>query len=243
MTALRWAVSTFTALPAGRFVPQRRSAGAAMLLGPVAVVPLALVAVGVAALAVAGVVPPLLAAVAIVAVLAAGTRAMHLDALADVADALGGGWTATRAREILRRGDVGPMGVVALVLCLVAQVAALQEVVHDLPAVGVAVVVSRCAVTIACRRGVPGMTGSRLGILVAGSVPRPAVVASLALGTALLAAVNPWAVVVAGITWLVVWALVRHACRRFDGVNGDVMGTAVEVAFTCLVVGLAVLPA
>ena len=187
--------------------------------------------------------PPTVLAVLIVAVLAIGTRAMHLDAVADVADALGGGWTPQRAAEILHRGDVGPMGAVALVLCLMAQVAAL---VHILPTdswavVGIAVVVSRCAVVIACRRGARPMPMSRLGALVAGSVHPALAVTVLAAGTALFALMNPWAIVIALIAWLTVAGLVAVTSHRFGGVNGDVMGSGIELAFTVLLVGWTIL--
>lgn len=236
LNALRWALATFTICPVGEIRPVRGSAATAMLLAPVAVLPLAGV-VGLLALLPG---PPMLVAVLMVAALAFGTRAMHLDALCDVVDALGGGWTPERAREILHRGDVGPMGVTALVLCLLGQVAA---IVHILPGDGMApivgaVIASRCAVTVACCR-FPSIPGSRLGAVVAGSVPVGGVVASLVVGSALLALINPWSVVVTCATWLVVWLLVAHARRRFGGVNGDVMGAAIEVAFTVMLLGLA----
>lgn len=235
MTPLKWAVATFTVIPVGNFDPDRRAAGTAMTLAPLAVLPLAMTVAGMTFLPL----PPTVLAVLIVTALAIGTRAMHLDAVADVADALGGGWTPQRAAEILHRGDMGPMGAVALVLCLMAQVAAL---VHILPAdswavVGAAVVVSRCAVVITCRHGVRPMPSSRLGALVAESVHPALALAVLAAGTALLALVNPWAVVVALIAWLAVAGLVAVTSHRFGGVNGDVMGAGIELAFTVLLVG------
>ena len=59
----------------------------------------------------------------VVGVLALGTRALHLDGLADTVDGLGSGWDRERSLEIMRRGDVGPMGVVALVIVLGLQAA------------------------------------------------------------------------------------------------------------------------
>ena len=238
MTPLKWAVATFTVIPVGEFRPDRRVAGAAMALAPLAVLPLAAAVAAMTLLPF----PPMVLAVLIVAALALGTRAMHLDAVADVADALGGGWTPRRAVEILHRGDMGPMGAVALVLCLMAQVAALVHILPLAPpAVGAAVVASRCAVVITCLRGVRPMPTSRLGVLVAGSVHPVPAVAVLAAGTGLLALVNPWAVVVAFIAWLTVAGLVALTVRRFGGVNGDVMGAGIELAFTVLLVGWTVL--
>src|SRR5438876_11951008 len=58
-----------------------------------------------------------LAAVVGLAVAAALTGALHLDALADTADALGA-WTRERALEIMRDHSIGSYGGVALVLDL-----------------------------------------------------------------------------------------------------------------------------
>ncbi|MEU3571127.1 adenosylcobinamide-GDP ribazoletransferase, partial [Kitasatospora sp. NPDC036755] len=67
----------------------------------------------------------LLGAVAAVAVLAGLTRGLHLDGLADVADGLGSGKPAEDALRIMKQSDIGPFGVLTLVLVLLAQVAAL----------------------------------------------------------------------------------------------------------------------
>lgn len=54
------------------------------------------------------------------------TRAMHIDGLADVADALGSYRDPDGAREILRAPDTGPMGSATVTLTLLAQTVALS---------------------------------------------------------------------------------------------------------------------
>ncbi|WP_344266402.1 adenosylcobinamide-GDP ribazoletransferase, partial [Streptomyces sodiiphilus] len=155
----RFAFGTLTVLPVRVTRWDRGAARSGMLWAPAA----GLVAGGCAALAgslltvLGG--GPLLAAVASVAVPAVLTRGLHLDGLADVADGLGSGRPAAGALRVMKASDIGPFGVVTLLLVLLAQVAAL----HGLYAAGwergavaavVAGLVSRAALTTACRRGV-----------------------------------------------------------------------------------------
>ena len=118
---------------------------------------------------------PLVGAVLGVAVLAALTRGLHLDGLADTADGLGPLRGRERALQVMRAGDVGPFGVVTLVLTLLLQVACLAELLSIrggwlvLP---VAAVAARVAMA---RTGLPGTAvadGSSLGRAVAGTVSR-----------------------------------------------------------------------
>jgi adenosylcobinamide-GDP ribazoletransferase len=182
----------------------------------------------------------LLAAVLAVAVLAAGSRALHLDGLADLADGLGSRRPADQALAIMKRSDIGPFGVVTLVLTLLVQVAALAQAIalgRGAAAVIFAAVAGRLALTWACRRGVPAARGTGLGALVAGTVP-PA--APVALTVAALAAAYPFRImIVAGVAAGLVasQALMTLAVRRLGGITGDVLGALVEVATAvCLVV-------
>ena len=92
----------------------RDVAGRAMLLAPLAGALLAVLAGG-ALWLLDRVASPLLAATLAVGLLALLTRGMHLDGLADTADGLGSRRPADGALEVMRRGDVGPFGVVTLV--------------------------------------------------------------------------------------------------------------------------------
>ena len=93
------------------------------------------------------------------AALALLTRGLHLDGLADLADGLGSGKPAPVALDIMRRSDIGPFGIVTLVLTLLIQV---QRSPRRRPpgsgrgpaALIAAVVTGRRALTWACRRGV-----------------------------------------------------------------------------------------
>jgi adenosylcobinamide-GDP ribazoletransferase len=235
---LRLAVTLLTAIPLrtarrGARAPSRRAAGAAMTWAPA--VGLALGAAAAAVLELAarlGHTGQLLAAVLAVAALALLTRGLHLDGLADLADGLGSGQPATRALEIMKRSDIGPFGVVTLVLTLAVQVAALaqaQALGRGVPAVICAVTAGRLALTWACRRGVPAARASGLGALVAGTV-HPAI--PLALTVAGLAGAYAFGVIfcVAAAAGLAAsLALTALAVRRLGGITGDVLGALVEV--------------
>jgi adenosylcobinamide-GDP ribazoletransferase len=143
----------------------------------------------------------------------------------------------------MRKPDIGPFGVVALVLTLAAQVAAAAVVLaRPWPAalVGVLVAVAggRVAITLACRRGVPAARPEGLGALVAGTVsPVVALVAAVALAAVALAAVpgrlwqGPLAV---ALGLLAAQAAQRHIVRRLRGVTGDVLGAICELTTTVI---------
>nr|BFE88602.1 hypothetical protein GCM10020093_112030 [Planobispora longispora] len=128
-----------------------------------------------------------------VGTLALLTRALHLDGLADLADGLGSGRPAERALDIMKRSDIGPFGVVTLLLTLLAQVAALTEAAsagYGPPALAAACVAGRLALTWACREGVPTARPGGLGATVAGTVRRGPALAVTALSLAGVAAVT-----------------------------------------------------
>ncbi|MGQ0716297.1 MAG: adenosylcobinamide-GDP ribazoletransferase [Pseudonocardiales bacterium] len=236
---LRLAVSWLTVLPVGGPVEVNRTvARRALYWAPLVGAGLGVAAVGVLAVLSALGTPPLLVGLAVVATLAGLTRGMHLDGLADTADGLGCYGGPQRALAVMRDGSIGPFGVVALVLVLITQVAALGALAETgrLVAVLLAVIAGRVAFSWCARRGVPPARREGLGALVAGSQP-PAVPAvwCAALLTAGLLAVpgRPWQGALAvALAALVVVALSAHTHRRLTGLTGDVLGAASELSTT-----------
>lgn len=181
----------------------------------------------------------LISAVAAVATYAAVTRALHLDGLADVADGLGSAKPPQDALAIMKRSDIGPFGVVTLLMVLLLQIACVTSAYahhRGTLALIVAAVTGRVAITLACTPRVPSARPDGLGAWVAGSVPsRTAftvatfcVAACFALGylrdltTAVLAAIA----CLIGLTCAL--AVLRRCVSRFGGITGDVLGALVE---------------
>lgn len=247
MNAFRLLFGTLTILPVrAPTTVDRRVAGWAMTLAPLAGGVLAVLVAGPWALAVEydAAARPLLSAALALAALAILTRAMHLDGLADTADGLGSGRRGDEALAIMRKSDIGPFGVVALVLALLVQVAALAECGEHAPAAfAVALVVSRVVLPILCTSWFPAARADGLGSLVAGSVSPIRVMLGLLLAAALVFGVlvvdGTPRLALASLALLAGVALALHACRRFGGVTGDVYGACVEVAFTTALIAAA----
>ncbi|MFG2885051.1 adenosylcobinamide-GDP ribazoletransferase [Streptomyces sp. NPDC048297] len=248
---LRFAFGTLTVLPVRVHRWDRRAARAGMLAAPVAGLVVGAGAAGLGLLLLFLGAGPLLAAVASVAVPAALTRGLHLDGLADTADGLGSGKPAEDALRIMKQSDIGPFGVITLLLVLLAQVAALARLYGDSWARGavaavVSAVVARLALTLAARTGVPAARPEGLGAAVAGVVPVPgalAVTSAVTLVTAAWgAASGPLGALRTAVAVLLALAaaelLLRRCVRRFGGVTGDVFGALAETAATTALVVL-----
>ncbi|MFE9770309.1 adenosylcobinamide-GDP ribazoletransferase [Streptomyces sp. NPDC005931] len=246
---LRFAFGTLTVLPVRVTRWDRAAARGGMLCAPLAglVVGALAAATGLLLLVLGS--GPLLAAVATVAVPALLTRGFHLDGLADTADGLGSAKPAEDALRIMKQSDIGPFGVLTLVLVLLAQVAALARAYDDswtrgAPAAVVAAVTARLALTLAARRGVPAARPEGLGAAVAGVVPVAgalvvalAVTGAAAAGGALLGPYGAGRGVLAVVSAVALAELLRRHCvRRFGGVTGDVFGAVAETAATAALV-------
>jgi len=163
----RVALSLFTVIPAGVPGAIRRDAAARALPWlPAVGALLAAIAAG-AMLAVQA--RRLLAATLAVAVLGLLTGGLHLDGLADTADGLGSRRPSREALAIMRRPDIGPMGVAALLLVILVQITALAAI----PAGGLsaaalvlAAVTGRVGVVLATGHGSPGARPGGFGALI-----------------------------------------------------------------------------
>jgi adenosylcobinamide-GDP ribazoletransferase len=242
LAGLRLAASTLTVLrlPAGRI--DRSAARNAMVVAPLAGLALGAMAAAVGYAARAGWHSSLVAAVLTVLTLWLSTGLLHVDGLADTADAIG----APPGRDrlaIMKQPTVGAFGISALAVVLVIQVAAISRgLTAGLGTVAVvtAVTTARLTLTIGCMRGVPAARADGLGAAVAGAVPRAVAAATALATTAALVAVARvhdgnwhhacrvgWTVaagIVAGA------GCVAAATRRLGGITGDVLGASVEVS-------------
>jgi adenosylcobinamide-GDP ribazoletransferase len=187
----------------------------------------------------------LLGAALAVGVVALLTGGLHLDGLADTADGLGSRRPAAAALDIMRRSDIGPMGVATLVLCLlvqVAAVAAIPRVALGAGALVLAEVTGRVSVVVAT--ALPAARPGGFGALVAGRTSAAqrgltvgvfAVVvfgAGFAGGPALAERA-----LAAGLAGLAAgWLVQSTARRRLGGVTGDVFGAVLVTSATATLV-------
>jgi adenosylcobinamide-GDP ribazoletransferase len=250
--AWRLSLGTLTAVPVGTpTLVDRRRAGIAMVLAPVAALPLG---VAVTLMALAGHVldlPPLVIALLAIGAAALGNRAFHLDGLADTVDGMAASYDRERSLAVMKSGTSGPAGVAALVLVLGLQAAGLAAVLmspHPARAAvlaGCAFCVSRAALAVCCARGVPSARPGGLGDLYTRTVARPVVVLIWLAGATVLSLTGAWAgldwwrgAVAVAVALAVVGILVARAVGRLGGVTGDVFGASIELALAALLVGL-----
>ena len=164
--------------------------------------------------------------------------ALHLDGLADSADAwLGGFGDRERTLRIMKDPRSGPIAVVTLVLVLLLKFCALWVMVEQgvgaqwllAPLIGRAAMLGLFLCTAYVRPG-------GLGQALAEHLPRRAA-AWVLLGTALFCLfLGGWVVVLA----LAVFAWLRHLmCRRLGGTTGDTAGALLELLELAVTLGLA----
>lgn len=187
---------------------------------------------------------PLLVAAILLVVWVALTGALHLDGLADSADAWVGGMAdRERTLTIMKDPTSGPIGVTAVVLLLLLKFAAL----HSLLANGV--LYPLLLLPSLARSGVallfittPYVRSGGLGEALAVHAPRAAVVAGALAVTALTLSLMLWGGVLVLAAALLLWLWVRRAVlHRIGGFTGDIAGALLELleCFALLVIVLA----
>ena len=171
--------------------------------------------------------------------------ALHLDGLADSADAwLGGFGDRERTLTIMKDPRSGPIAVVTLVLVLLLKFAALLALIEQQHAVVLIIVplIGRSAM-LGLFLTTPYVRAGGLGQALADHLPRLSgkqVLAVSALACVLIAGLSGvLAVVLAALVF--VW-LRQVMLRRLGGTTGDTAGAMLELLEMVLLVGLALFP-
>jgi adenosylcobinamide-GDP ribazoletransferase len=171
--------------------------------------------------------------------LAAITGAVHLDGLADAADALGAGRDRVRALEILRDSRIGTFGAVALFFVLALKIAALASSVHSRAiAFYLAPGIARWAM-VALPRGLTYLREDGAGsALLDVDAERNLKVASIVTLIALPLARSILAVRAVIVTIILTWVFRVFYVRWLGGITGDLIGAAGEIVETATLIAL-----
>lgn len=173
------------------------------------------------------------------------TGGLHLDGLADSADAwVGSNANKQRALDIMKDPQAGPMAVIALVLLLLVKFSALQSLLKqsEMCLLILPVIIARC-VPLLLFLTTPYVREKGLGSAMAKYIPKQAAWIVLLLSVLLLAAIIGVVngVLLIGITLFVVWVLRYLMIKHIEGMTGDTIGAAVEITETVVLCFLALL--
>jgi adenosylcobinamide-GDP ribazoletransferase len=243
LTELRLAVSFLTILP----VIDQRRASEDTVAASFAWFPIVGFLLGVALCAedwiLAHVFAQVIRSVLIVISLTVITGAVHLDGLADTADALGAGRNRERALDILRDSRVGTFGASAIFFDLTLKILALSTLAgtRRYAALIIAPTLARWALLLVAA-GLPYLRTSGSGSALLGgkiSVARTAVVAVFTLLVMLmLGAMRPIALATA-VAIAIVLAMRIFYRRWLGGVTGDLIGACGELVEIAVLIAIA----
>jgi adenosylcobinamide-GDP ribazoletransferase len=181
---------------------------------------------------------PLLGAALLLVAWVALTGGLHLDGLADSADAwVGGLGDSERTLAIMKDPRSGPMGVAAVVLVLLMKFAALATLPHPAAALWLAPLLGRAALTAAFVTTPYVRSGGMGSALV--TAPRTACAVGL-LFALLVTLLGGWHGLRALVAGLIVFAGWRWSCmHRLGGMTGDTCGALTELVEAAVLVALA----
>lgn len=154
------------------------------------------------------------------------TRALHLDGLADLSDALGSGKSGPAFRAVLKDSRIGAFGVISLVLALSGQLVLCASLLQAerIPPLFFAPLYGRCLpILFACLNTPYADTG--LGALLAKTAKAPALALAVLCALCFGALCLPWPslLLCLALSALLLAFLTRLA-RREGGYNGDFLG-------------------
>jgi adenosylcobinamide-GDP ribazoletransferase len=176
-----------------------------------------------------------ISAVLVVLTLTAVTGAVHLDGLADTADALGAGRNRERALEILRDSRIGSFGAAAIFFTLALEVTAIAQSTGAArhAAIFAAVGISRWAMVAVSGLDYLRPDGAGAALLGAPSRQSNMTIAGLTVAGAILPILGTHVLSAVIIAILIVIAMRTFFRRWLGGVTGDLIGACgmiVEVA-------------
>ena len=191
--------------------------------------------------------PVVLVAALVLGVWVYFTGAMHLDGVADTADAwVGGLGNHERTLEIMKDPRIGSMGVAAMVVILLVKFAAIAALLQSSADNSALLLSGLVLVPMMARAGIIGLMATTHYVRKEGMVSTTQNAASLRkllvmaavlalLAVLLLQGQAGWILAV----WVGVLALYRRALKkRLGGYTGDTLGAAVEIQETVLLVAL-----
>ena len=185
--------------------------------------------------------PATLHAAVLLALWVVSTGALHLDGLADSADAwVGGAGSREKTLVIMKDPGCGPMGAVSLVLLLLVKFAALEQVLAG-SGPGALMVIPLLGRTVPplLFLTTPYLRRHGLGEALSAYAPRGIWIGTLLAAVVALLLGGAPATSMIGAT-VITFAVVRTAAlRRLGGITGDIAGAAVEITETTVIVALA----
>jgi adenosylcobinamide-GDP ribazoletransferase len=166
------------------------------------------------------------------------TGGLHLDGLADCADAWAGGLSSPqRSLEIMKDPAAGPIAVLSLLLLLLLKWTVLVELLAKSQLAGLILtpMLGRCAI-LALMLSTPYLRKDGLGSVLSQVLPTTAAKIILFHGL-LLGAYSLGLMPIIFASLMLLW-LRKLALHRLGGVTGDVYGAAVELVEVAVLVGL-----
>jgi len=168
------------------------------------------------------------------------TGAVHLDGLADTADALGAGQDRGRALEILRDSRIGSFGTAAIFFALTLEILALATIAgtRRYQALYAAVGLARWAM-VAVAAGLDYLRAEGAGSVLLGSDGSRNLAIASVVAAGAIAPIFSWRIAGAAIATIVIVAVMRWFYRRWlGGVTGDLVGACGQIVEVAVLIAM-----
>ena len=171
------------------------------------------------------------------------TRALHLDGLADLADAIGGGWDQSTRLEIMKDTHLGVFGAVAIILTLLCKWLAFTRLITTQTTVWVILIhmISRTMqVQLAVRLPYARSEGGTASSFVETATGYQRAAAFLITLVAALA-FGPFGLLALALAETITWGYDTWCGKSMGGITGDLLGAGNEIIEVTLLLLAAIL--